>query len=227
MKNSKQNWLNLASSSPQAQKAALIFCLLTALAGCSQETSAKTDGSPKALIASIYATPVKNLEQAQGRSNFSRVCVWLTERFSQSILTQDATPCKLKKYDFDFRYPSLTSENIEEIAHEANPPQAQIIEESIEAGKATVKVKVPVGGEFPTARIVYFLAKEETGWKIYNFLSYSTYPLKTSGEYSDCKDMSREYKFAQRPTSAYELQDLPVACRKIEQRTLQSASPAK
>jgi hypothetical protein len=222
-----QNWRHLASGNRTIGDSITVFSLLAALTGSALETSAQTYDCPKGLVASIYAMPIKNLEWTQGRSNFSRVCNWLTERFSKGMLTADSLPCKLKNYGVDFRYPSLSSENIEDLADEVTPLQAQIIEESVEAGKATVKVQTPVGGDLPAGRIVYFLTKEERGWKIYNFLSYSAYPLKTSRQYSDCKDMSREYKFAQRPTSAYELQDLPAACKKVEQRRWQNAATAQ
>ena len=182
-----------------------------------------------AMVKKMYAYPVNVFEYGEfnGRRNDSKACALARQFFVSAMLVDGGKPnCRYKGSRFA---PDAGGTPMEEVVTADGmdlPPPIPFVQ-TIKVQEDEAQVDILFGDAQASThrapslrrnkgRVVFFLRKRPSGWRITNKLSFRIWPLLLDGENSDCRMASIKYEFALKPQALSELSPLPPACQTVE-----------
>src|SRR5450830_1655853 len=180
----------------------LVVALLAGGSAFADDTTATEKKAVEAIIRSMYAKKIRDMEFWSGNGAALKSCEHLRSIFFEPLLKKDDRGCDVN-YAGYFRFPSLDDFQMSDLANSNHLPKSKIVSSSVNGTTAVVKVLAPIDKDMPNSRVVYFLRKTEQVWRIENFIAYRHWPLEPDVEY-ECSE-SLIYTFALPPKAASDL----------------------
>lgn len=211
---------------PVISFAASVLLLGTLPACAKEEPTAVNDRlTAEAVIKGLYARKISDLEYPMGKAATSKTCTYIKSIFDSSLFAPDPTNLKCGHFE---RFPNIDDESLSLMDEAKLLPKTQIVESRIKGSEAVIKVKTPILDDsirwkswHPQTRVVYFMRKTDSGWKIFNMLSYENrWPLDMKSvegpEVRGCQGVDSRYSFLVYPRGPEDLEDLPKPCQTYE-----------